>query len=70
MISVETLVKENAEACLFIMHSLADTTSQFHGKRKKFSWGAWNSFPAVTEAFHATEHPFQLLSNALLLTTF
>ncbi len=43
-----------------------DTTSQFFGKGKKSSWGAWKSYPSATEAFQSVmEYPF----HELYLTT-
>ncbi len=39
-----------------------DSTSQFHGKAKKSTWGAWKSYLGVSEAFEfPIERPFQLL---------
>ncbi len=40
-----------------------DTTSQFVGKGKRSSWGAWSTHSAVTKAFqYAAEHPFKILN--------
>lgn len=42
-----------------------DTTSQFLGKGKKSSWGAWKVYSSATTAFQcAAESPFQTLDLA------
>ena len=39
-----------------------DTTSQFLGKGKKTSWGAWKAYSSATTAFqHAVNNPFEVL---------
>ncbi len=40
-----------------------DTTSQFVGKGKRSSWGAWSSHSAVTKEFqYAAEHLFKIFN--------
>ena len=42
-----------------------DTTSQFLGKGKKTSWGAWKAYSSATTAFqHAVNNPFEVLDLA------